>query len=317
MINSSKFEKISEADFTIYDTVVFSVGTEHRSVQIFKEMKGSGVRAAAYIHNENSFTEEKAGKRIIGRQIDFEILNGTLYSNGQHEQYREFLEGSSKVLVDVSCMSRTMMCEQVLYLSEFRDAGVEIHFAYLPTVFSEPVHEYPKIRKIGAAAPQFSGFDFRPGDPIALVLGLGHEFGVSIGLLNQMEPRMAVAFRSIGIDRRFEKAVMDANFGFDFTPYAATVLDIDITRPKEGFMAIETVFSNIITDHRLIVIPSGPKLFALLCILAAFKHLGKVAIFRVEHARNFGVGVESESIIRLSMDETFTAKVVESEWLAP
>ena len=128
---------------------------------------------------------------------------------------------------------------------------------------------------------------------------------------------MAVAFRSVGMDERFEKAVFDANFGFDFSPYDATVLDIDVTRPEAAYENIETVFSNIITDHRLIVIHSGPKLFALLSILAAFKYLGKVAIFRVERARKLDVGQESESIIRFSMDEFFSAKVVNSEWLAP
>lgn len=174
MIESSQTGNLADFDFGKYDTVVFSVGTELRSIQLFQTLSNHNVKSAAYIHNHHSFIDEAAGGEILDRQIDLEILHGTLFSDGQHESYRCFLESSQSVLVDVSCMTRSMMAEQVLYLSEYAQAGLKVDFAYLPSVFSQPVHEYPKIRRIGAAAPQFSGYDFRPADPVALVLGLGH-----------------------------------------------------------------------------------------------------------------------------------------------
>jgi hypothetical protein len=314
MIENSSYTPISEFEGSCYDTLVFAVGSEVRSIQLFEIFGSLPLRAAAYIHNHSSFLKERAGKAVENRSIDFEIVGGSIFANGQSSAFRSFLSSSRSILVDVSCMSRTMMAELVLCLSEKRGAGCRVDFAYLPSIYSDPKMEYPKIRRIGAAAPQFSGFEFRPGDPVALVLGLGHEYGVSLGLMNQIEPRISVVFRSVGIDDRFSQAMAEANFDFQFPPFNPALVDVDVTDPDVAFGVVESTIANLISDHRVLVIPGGPKIFAILAILSAFKHIGKAAIYRVDHSRHFSLGLPSHSVVLFSMSEEFRPRKGQDEW---
>jgi hypothetical protein len=317
MIESSRYVSLSEFDPSEYDGFVFSAGTEIRSVQLFSDFFKDSVSSAAYLHNHRSFFDEKASEGLSGSGLSIEITGGSLFREGQASAFRSFLAEKESILVDVSCMTRSMMAEQVLYLSEYAGPGRKVEFAYLPSLFSPPSKAYPKIRRIGAASPHFSGYNFRPGDPVALAMGLGHEFGVAIGIINQIEPRMAVCFRSVGIDERFDSAVKDANFGFDFSPYSASVVDVNITRPESAYSVVENVFSNLISDHRLIVVPSGPKIFSLICFLAALRLIGKVAIYRVEHARLLAKGARSQSIITCRMSDEFGVQDSLRDWRIP
>ena len=314
MIEGSSHVSIENFDGRPYDTFIFAIGSELRSVQLFELLGSLPIRSAAYIHNHSSFVRERAGELVRNRSIELEITGGSIFSNDQSGSLRSFLSSARSVLIDVSCMTRTMMAELVLCMAEKRRSGCRVDFAYLPSIYSDPTLEYPKIRRIGAAMPQFSGFEFRPGDPVALILGLGHEYGVSLGLMNQIEPRISIVFRSVGIDERFGSAVAEANFDFQFPPFNPSLLDVDVTDPSGSFSIIENAVANLVSDHRVLVIPGGPKIFAILSILAAFKHMGKVAIFRVDHSRVFYLGQPSESVILFSMSEEFGPRKDQSEW---
>ena len=100
---------------------------------------------------------------------------------------------------------------------------------------------FPQIEQIGAVIPELSGFDLQPGLPIALVLGLGYEYGTAIGLINQLEPQFTLCLRAAGHDRRFEDAVRTANLDFDFGAYNVQISEYDVLDVFSAYRHIENI----------------------------------------------------------------------------
>jgi hypothetical protein len=95
----------------------------------------------------------------------------------------------------------------------------EIFIYYCPAAFNEPDWSFPRIESLGPVRGEFSAYNADPNKPLCLVLGLGFEPGVAMGIISQLEPKLSYCFWGSGVDGRFDKAVRHANFDFDFVGF--------------------------------------------------------------------------------------------------
>ncbi|RWP82302.1 hypothetical protein [Mesorhizobium sp.] len=182
--------------------------------------------------------------------------------------------------IDVSSMNRTMIASTLVSLFSLDALIDRVSVFYLPSQFVEPAIEFPLVDQVGAVVPELSGFDADPRLPFALAMGLGYEYGVGAGLINQVEPRFTLCMRSVGHDSRFEDAVRRANLNFEFGPNVE-VGSYNLMDPVGSYHRLENICHGLTKNYRLVIVPLGPKLFAALSILCAIRYYGLIALWRV------------------------------------
>ena len=187
----------------------------------------------------------------------------------------------ARIIIDISSMNRTMIATILFSVMCIRDQLSAVSLIYIPGKFHEPKGEFPAIEQVGAVIPELSGFSANPELPIGVVMGLGYEYGLAVGLINRLEPRLTVCFRAIGHDARYEEACRKANLDFEFGYNDIEVGSYPLLDAKTAYEYIENVVFGMTRSYRVVIVPLGPKLFAALATLLAISNMGVVAIWRV------------------------------------
>jgi hypothetical protein len=199
--------------------------------------------------------------------------------------FRKAGDRSLVVGFDISSVNRIILFDVLIKLATVVRSGDQIGVYYCPAAFTEPDWQFPCIEKLGPITPGFSSFNADPSKPLCLMLGMGFEAGVSMGIISQLEPRLSYCFWGTGVSNDFDRAVRRANFDFDFTGFNTKVLSYDIKDPKGAFNMLDAVIYGLMKDYRIVVVPMGPKIFALLTALVGMTYFGDVAVWRVQHGR--------------------------------
>lgn len=233
----------------------------------------------------------------IGRRIDF------LVAEAGH---------NISIAVDISSMNRSMM--SCVFRSIIRNRGSirSAHIIYTPAKFRAPSRDYPQIGQIGPVAPELSGYMSEPSFPVGLLIGLGYEFGIAAGIMNRLEPKLAIAFRAIGNDPRYEEAVRAANFDFAFGLNRCEVTDYSLLRPDLAASHVENILSAMTRQYRCVLVPLGPKLLSAIFILAGYRFLGHVAVWRVSEVRSLSHNaIADDRLVSCEIDliKSFTSQV--------
>jgi hypothetical protein len=163
--------------------------------------------------------------------------------------------------------------------------GDSIELFYCPAAFFEPKWLFPQIEKLGPVDSLLSGFNSDPSKPLCLIFGMGFEAGVSMGIISQLEPSVSYGLWGTGVDEGFDRAVKRANFDFQFPGFNTRVLSYAVKDPKGAYELLESIVYGLSRDHRVVIVPMGPKLFASLATLVGMKYFGDVAVWRVQHTQ--------------------------------
>ena len=116
--------------------------------------------------------------------------------------------------------------------------------------------------------------------PPVLVLGLGYENDKAIGAVEYIEPAAIWAFEPTGHDERYSKAIRQANKTlWDVLPQEKRLL-YSVYHPFDCFVSLESLTYGLVRESRPILVPFGPKLFAVCCLLVSFAH-PMVSVWRV------------------------------------
>lgn len=178
------------------------------------------------------------------------------------KKIRELHEGKPlNIACDISSMNRSMISAVFRALIRNLDIIRSASIIYTPAKFSPPSSDYPQIDQIGPVTPELSGYQSAPSLPIGLLIGLGYEFGIAAGILNGLEPKLTIAFRAVGNDPRYEKAVRTANFNFAFGISRCDVTDYSLMRPDQAARYVDDILASMTRQYRCVLVPMGPKLF--------------------------------------------------------
>jgi hypothetical protein len=148
----------------------------------------------------------------------------------------------------------------------------------------EPLYALVPVRECAPAIPELSGELGIHQSSLTLLLGLGFEFGVSLGLLQQLEPDNAVIFVPEGVDHRYDRAVRTANFELDFGLGNARVFPYQVSQPLSTFESLFSLSAVASMTHRVVIAPNGPKIFAALATVIALYRAPLVAVLRASLA---------------------------------
>ncbi|MGJ5129643.1 hypothetical protein [Bradyrhizobium oligotrophicum] len=191
-------------------------------------------------------------------------------------------EHSTRMLIDISSMSRPMIASVVLALAEAcKKHPLDVVFSYCPAIFTKPSDLRQPVTVSQPVIPEFAGWSNQPDKPVAAIAGLGFEFDQALGAIEFLEPAVAWTFIPYGEDVRYDRAVQNANKELLNALNPDKIIRYDVADPYRCFAELESLSYGLLDTSRPIIIPFGPKIFSLLSFLVAAIHLPHVTVWRV------------------------------------
>lgn len=208
------------------------------------------------------------------------------------EQFRENLEkyltlhapetDSWNVEIDISCFNRFRMAHLIDALRTLRANEITVTFRYSIAEFTPPTKDTAPTVTVAPVIPQFAGWTTRPDRPPAAIVGLGYEPNKAIGIVDHLEINNATwAYYPLGPIPEYYQRVLEANRSLvDIIQSDGRCQPYDLNEPAQLFSEINSLVDMLKPHFNAVLIPFGPKLFALMTLLVASLH-EDVGVWRV------------------------------------
>ncbi len=301
MIFDCNVENLESSDGIRSDLHISALGFETRSMCLIR---------SSLVHADRILFLKFPDTDLFSYRENVEVARSR--SNGDIIEYSESdflsrLRGffsdllPRSVSLDISSMNRTMISAVISCLARLETA-TEISIFYVPANYKSPNVSYSDLFSAGPVLPEFSAFDDESDLPSTVLMGLGYEYGVGLGLINLIEPENAICMFAKGHDRRYEDSVRRANLDFRFPGTNASAVAYDLFDPVSTYQYVSATVRNLLPKYRVSLIPMGPKILASIFVLAAVEHLGDVTLWRVVRNAPPTNATDDGLLVRFSVD---------------
>lgn len=278
---------LSDTSELNYDSALASLGYEQRSREIPEVLSTTGLAVPFGDRQEGEWATNKA----FFKDRNWKLAPIETEDWNHFETVRAWLgevvqagHGKARVAVDVSSMTRPRIADIVEAVVSLPTAtAVEVDFLYTPAAFEDPDPELePPVFAVEPVSGYFAGWWSALERPLLAIVGLGYELERAASALDVLEPERVEVYVPEGTDARYLEAVEKANHGLigvehedqDRIYYA-------VGDPFTCFRRLEASLARHEADHRLALVPLGPKIFALAATLAAALHPAGSQVIRV------------------------------------
>lgn len=187
-----------------------------------------------------------------------------------------------KLAIDISSLSRRRLGIIMESLFELeRSIELRVDFLYSLASFVPPIED-SVIDVCEPITPFFAGWHATDAgdEPTGVVLGVGYEKDRAVGVLEYLQAGPSWVFVPHSGDA-YDKAVNRANRAL----WKMTAPDMRLPyNPRHIFdlvAALDSLVSGIEGRYRAVIVPLGPKIFALASLMVACLHYPKVGVWRV------------------------------------
>lgn len=178
-----------------------------------------------------------------------------------------------RIGVDVSSMSRLRLASIVAAIMWLDNTmRVTVDFVYSLARWSAPSEEPEPIVSAGPVLPFFAGWSTEPDSTVVAVVGLGYEPDKAVGAYEFLEATRLWAFLPTSGDPQYTRDVNRANESLLRRVPATARITYDVNQPLTCFGTLESVVSGAVEYGRPVLLPFGPKIFALSCLLVGCVH---------------------------------------------
>jgi hypothetical protein len=268
-----------------YESLLCSLGYESRSRALAERLGsavgGPSIYAAAFEHSHNDVYVENRDALESFRAEIFEVTD---------DEFRDWAfdwlgaTGDRRIAIDISSMSRPRIAALVEALELTGRDDLLADFLYVPQVYQGPAQPSEAPAALGPVSAAFAGWSPDIEQPVVIIFGLGYEPLRAAAAIDALEPALAVPFFPIGRDEAFIKDVEFANAGIlglenqGVTPPR----QYRIEDPFTCFAELDALLSKYLEREgaRPLLLPLGPKIFALICLLASAVHQHAVPVWR-------------------------------------
>ncbi len=199
------------------------------------------------------------------------------------------------LLVDITSMSRPMIATLVRFFSIRSELHtLDVQFTYCPSKYVELGQQIYTTSSIGPVTPSYAGWTSDPRSHVVALVGLGGERGLALGAMEYIEATDVWAFAPTGVDERYDTASWQANKELLERIGESRVIKYSPLEPFECFTALELLAYGCLRSERPILVPFGPKIFAISSLLAAEIYKPKIPVWRVS-SDQFGEPIDSST----------------------
>ncbi len=269
---------------TVYDFVIGTCGYERRSSYVCR-LGIDGLEKVAIVFPDteggafDQNMEEYRGEGWSFANVDEALMGMSLALSKGHLRI---------LAVDISSMPRRVIGRIIELLYSARTSAVDVHFIYCPGEFggSARAASIEGPMSAGPISPFYAGLLRAPSIPIGLVVGLGLEPYRAAGVIELLEPARTWLFTAAMGDERFIEAAARVHSSILGSVSIDDEFTYDVRSLSDTYAILESLSFSVGLDYRLILAPSGPKLFSLACLLVgAARDDARPAVWRVGSTR--------------------------------
>ncbi len=272
---------------THYDAAVCVIGYEERASFVARNAKFASKRKIAIGYNDTRILKYSENRDWYGAQgYEIEEWPDSDFKKVLRKIIADIEPTGSKLrlLVDISSVNRLRLAAITELLRDHPfHVPIETDFAYSLARYSEPPGFTAINRHVGPVSPYFSGWWTEPERPTATVVGLGYEQDKALGAIEHLQPSEVWAFFPSSPIQEYTGALHKANKSFFQMVESKRVVPYDVHDPYDLFVRLESLVAGVATRCNPILLPFGPKIFALCALLVASLHPG-AAVWRVSGA---------------------------------
>ncbi len=274
-----------------YDLLIGALGFEQRSMFIPELVADRCARVLVpeFDINRTLMFERNQG---LASRLGFEHpeLRESQFEACVRRAVIELREGAPsafepRVLVDVSSMTRVRMARSLAALREELPTPSIVDVAYAPAKYSESLGEDGPVSETGSL-PHFAGWGGSPDIELGMVLGLGFESHLTLGVVETHEPADIWCFIPSGIDGRYDDRVARENALLLERVPSERVITYDVLRPFATAETLQGILRVTMTSHRMMVVPLGAKAFCVSTLTVALAYANRLNVWRVSSGRH-------------------------------
>lgn len=259
----------------IFDISIACLGYESRATAVTKQFFQLSARKVAiaferqkvlaFATNRKWYSENNV--EIFG-EIEDEAFQPTVES--LLSRRLELAQPPLKIAVDISCFDRyrlAVLCQ--VMQSHIRDHQAEVWFFYSIAEYAPPILEFSVNARLQPVHPSFVGT--RP-DPLAgtvAIIGLGYEREKALGAAEYLQANEVFTYCPSSSIKEYLPSVESANelllnqMGMD------NKFVYEVEQPAMLVSDLSSLVKGLLLKSAVILIPLGPKIFALACLLTA------------------------------------------------
>ena len=273
-----------------YDFALATVGYESRARHFFQKFQGRVKNGTVCMFEEQQMLDYKANEDFFKvRKFKPIAASTTAVRAWATEVFKIPENGTISVLVDISSMNRNLIaavCFHLLHAAQTAKRAVAVDFVYSPAEFGDIPDTFGPVVFNGPCLDELAGWPPMPALPCGLVLGIGYEEDLALGVIEDLEAARVWAFRPKDHDPRYDDAINARNRGLFEEIAPANLIRYSIFDPFTLFTSLEALIGLSKSEYRMIIVPFGPKIFALASCLAALFHYPMIGFWRVSGGAN-------------------------------
>lgn len=190
--------------------------------------------------------------------------------------------GDERIFLDVSSMDRRSLGIVLYHLLTTPPAGrIQLYILYAPAVFTAPTRHIRPVKFSGPVNDLLGGGPKDPRMPTVMFLGLGYEVGLALSMVETFEPASVFAYVPRGTDKRFDRHVDRINLPLFADGRYVSRVEYPITAPTNALIDLKERLLAVKDQARVIMVPSGPKMFSAMGILFGYVYSPEVCVWRV------------------------------------
>jgi len=191
-------------------------------------------------------------------------------------------DGTLTVLVDISSLSRFRLATIIdLLQGGLPQISLTVHFVYSLAEYNPPSNANAQNSHVGPMLrSNFAGWWVEPDRGITAIVGLGYEPDKALGAVEHLQAADIWTFTPRSKISEYSRALEIANESLLSTVERAHQLKYNVHEPFSLFVTLESLVYGVMQRQNPVLLPFGPKLFALCCLLVACVHRD-IAVWRV------------------------------------
>jgi len=275
-----------------FDLLVAVCGYENRATHVPTQIRNHANATIVLDYESTGIHSYDENRRTLGamHQVNFIQLSDAAYLSKFEKRLRSEIEIGDrdkkiKVLFDISCASRRLISKVLLSLDRVFQHELELCCTYSVSEFYNPPEDELPSHISEPVIGELSGWSNDLSQPPCAVIGLGFEPGRAIGCLDYLEIPEVKLLKPHGPDERFEKAVVKANEQLIQEAGESCLHPYSVMDPVDTYLKLESMVFGLLDEFRPVLIPLGPKIFAVACIVLAIRNAPNICVWRTSSGK--------------------------------
>ena len=230
---------------------------------------------------QHEFSYKENAKFFTARGFDLAELNdGEVAKWFSREAEAASREGKVHLCIDISSFSKLRIAILIDVLRNSQTPEITVDFLYALAKFGGPPKAAPPNEHVGPVLPSFAGWSLEPERGPTAIVGLGYEQDKALGAVELLQASRIWTFQAFSGEPKYTPEVEHANATLLSYVPVNNRLTYRVESSFTLFLALESLVYGALQQYNPVILPFGPKVFALASLLVACIH-PEVAVWRV------------------------------------